>query len=207
MDQSRIQDPEKARVMALAGDRQREWASINNAAAEQLVEGTSSNGMPKDMIEDHSGYKKQAESHEKNAEMIENWAGILHDRPVSQEYKESHPEVSFRPEGLAHFEQHLEFLKRDLKRLSEQSEDYSLDWALNKLPVRLEESKDDEVLAGLASLLSDPKTTLHQLKQYFDLLDRLERQDIQEQVDKMSSVLEDVKSGRASELNSGNSVN
>lgn len=221
----RVEDVDKAHVMALAGDEFRTQAAHDRSNAElNDQEAARLAGEGEDRSDLYSerarGFRQGAERMDKEAGRIEEWAGILHEHPVAQEYIEAHPEVSFTPEGLANFERLLEYQKKDLDEHGEVPEDYSPDWGMVKFPIRLEMAVDKPPIpvpgsenyqqrleeskldSELASLLSNPNTTLQQLKEYFDQQDRAELQEEHAKVEQMTSVLEDVKSGRTGENSS-----
>jgi hypothetical protein len=61
----------------------------------------------------------RAKFYDVRAEAIEEWAGILHDHPVSPEYIAAHPDVDFTPQGLLRMEAKQIRLGRELKSVEE----------------------------------------------------------------------------------------
>jgi len=204
-EQSRVQDPEKAHVMALEGDTDRTRAARLRMHTEQ------SRGRDLDI-----------QLSESVANGLEDWAGVLHDHPVSKEYEEAHPEVRFTPEGLLHTWHLLQYRKDELARIEEEYASDE-DWGMVKLPVRLQtyvldkppipvpgsadyeqRLKEAELEPELANLLSNPNTTLDELRGYFK---DLEKKQLQGWVDESEKVLDDVRSGRTGEQVSPESPN
>ena len=63
----------------------------------------------------------RAKFYDTRAEAIEEWAGILHDHPISQEYVAAHPNVDFSPQGLVRIEAQQIRLKRELSGVQERN--------------------------------------------------------------------------------------
>jgi len=62
---------------------------------------------------------------DQKAELIENWAGILHDHPVSQKYQDEHPEIQFTPRNMAGVEQYAHSIESQIRFIEEQLTDKS----------------------------------------------------------------------------------
>lgn len=72
-------------------------AKDERADAAQWREGEAADG------ENHI-YGSYGPEEDNKAKIIESWADVLHDHPVSEAYKEAHPDVDFSARGLAKIE-------------------------------------------------------------------------------------------------------
>jgi hypothetical protein len=121
----------------------------------------------------------------------------LHDHPVSEAYKEQHPDVSFTPEGLTREEtwilirkiEGLEGVKLWQSALEDESRiDKVLPQALDRWGGRVSRK-----------ILKNPHTTLGELRTHLIEAVNIEIQKELADVNDTKSVLDDVLSGRASQ--------
>jgi hypothetical protein len=59
---------------------------------------------------------ERAKFYDERAKRVEEWAGVLHDHPVSQAFLEAHPNIVISPEALVRLE---DGIKKDEKRLTD----------------------------------------------------------------------------------------
>lgn len=159
-----------------------------------------------------------AQRADKDAKAREEWAGILHDHPVSDSYKAAHPEVNFTAEGLvlySRFEehqqrilkQHIESLRQSLSHFDDEnwgSESLGFLLAPPRHEDDFEEEDDDETEPDeeLNRLLDNDSTTIGELKELFKKRRQEQIQYLESEANSLAQVLEDVRSGRASEQSS-----
>jgi hypothetical protein len=226
-------DGRRAHDMANAGDdlrsiavddrRQAEEAAKREEEAEKNLEDW---GSKDDFL--RREYENQARSanFEKNqsrssarmwdsaASAQEEWAGVLHDHPVSEKYQEDHPEARFTPEGLRTLEDHLLNLKFEAKRevsFEEAMEKFNdPNWGSKYLQYELgygvepeddeENEKDhdiEEYNPELAAILNNGIATMDDLKNYFRNKERRYYEESRRKIIRLEKILEDVKSGKA----------
>jgi hypothetical protein len=220
----RVQDPEKARVMAEAEDQFQESAirkTETAAAWEQGLEELDS--------EQQEHHREMAESSRNTAAYFRDVAanhaatmagekydaeekGLVTDteNPVSREYAEAHPEVSFTPEGLYSFEKSITGDENDIEDAEEMYADFE-EWVVTQLaeviqkgladvpPIpldTLDESNSANIDKEFVTLLINPHTTLADIQNYDKKKYIGEFQKI---IDRKRQILEDIRSGRAAE--------
>jgi hypothetical protein len=160
------------------------------------------------------------------AEAVADWAGILDDHPVSEAYKANHENVDFTPEALmateASLRKDISIIAQKEKALKEvkpihafqgfdrnrSSEDYDYD-ALqdgngmydlaDRVGYTLGPGYKHQLLRQWEKLAAKEGVTLEEMKKFYTEQYRIHViQPIQNRVSMVKSVLEDVKSGRAS---------
>jgi len=62
----------------------------------------------------HWSPEVRAEAYDKRADRVEKWAGLLHDHPLSSEFKKAHPGVQFQPKALVRTEDVAEALEQEI---------------------------------------------------------------------------------------------
>lgn len=241
-DSDRIEDVEQAHAMALAGDEKRSEARSyrkeadrleiqQDAVREYLKRGVAT----KQDLEDVYGTRldirnldSQARYADSTAEAIEEWAGILHEHPVSEAYKEAHSGIDFEPRALkdldrARFEREreaelYEFIAYKLETGANKStfDEYNGE---RRMPSYEEERAhtvegilfsrrlgynaaytDSNLQLEWHDLETNPDTTIAQLCDFHaKLLREYVVPRAQNQANVIKSLLEDVRSGRASE--------
>lgn len=164
----RVEDIEKAHEMALAGDESRTAIAKLREATETAdhysrdtdISDTSipeSNAVKGGLykpefwhsaevarLEMKSGIKK----HEKLADRLEDWAGVLHEHPVSDAFKEAHPGVDFSPETLVQLEDSVEEANKKLDTVTT--------WLSEDVDSPLTASTTQLIRGLLPSLVYDP---------------------------------------------------
>jgi hypothetical protein len=157
-----------------------------------------------------------AEGWDSAASAQEEWAGVLHDHPVSEKYQEDHPEARFTPEGLRMLEDHLLNLKFGAKRevsFEEAMEKFNdPNWGSKYLQYELgygvepeddeENEKDhdiEEYNPELAAILNNGTATMDDLKNYFRNNEQRGYEESRHKIMRLEKILEDVKSGKASD--------
>jgi hypothetical protein len=183
-----VTDTEKAHVMALAHDE----------ALGDMAEMRERGGDVGRTLSD------------KYANRVAEWAGVLHEHPVSREYAEAHPEVSFTPEGLYSFEKSITGDENDIEDAKEMYADFE-EWVVTQLaeviqkgladvpPIpldTLDESNSANIDKEFVTLLINPHTTLADIQNYDKKKYIGEFQKI---IDRKRQILEDIRSGRAAE--------
>jgi hypothetical protein len=228
-------DPSRAHDMANAGDdlrsiavddrhRAEEAAKREEEAEENLGEWGNKNAVLRSEYENQArsaNFEKNqsissAEMWDSTASAQEEWAGVLHDYPVSEKYQEDHPEARFTPEGLRMLEDHLLNLKFEAKR--ELSEEEVMgkfndpNWGSKYLQYELgygvepeddEENEEDHDIAEsnpeLAAILNNGTATMDDLKNYFRNKEQRYYEESRRKIMRLEKILEDVKSGKASD--------
>jgi hypothetical protein len=161
------------------------------------------------------GFRSKAERLDQLAKQREEWAGILHDHPVDEAYKDAHPEVSFTPEGLIQLEELAGFRAKNAERHKgdfqvAQEEIDKEDWASQNLwhyisPPEFDEEldwEDDEEQqedAELKELLNNDATTIKDLKEHVKRRLQENTEEVQEEADKLTAILDYVRNGRTAE--------
>jgi uncharacterized protein YllA (UPF0747 family) len=117
---NRIKDINKAHVMALAGNEKRIQAVNARKTHARINENNKSIWEGQD-----SSYLRYAKEHDFEAEKLENWAGMLYDNPVSDEYRNWHlnplanegdRRIDFTPQQMVLLEHHANYTKNHLTR-------------------------------------------------------------------------------------------
>ena len=160
---------------------------------------------------------------DEDAERMEEWAEILHDNPVSDDYRAAHPDFSFGPRSMVMLEylvkgdeeeRAMGFMTESEARFDnpENRRLYSISQALyddiRGLPTR-EEGKNwqglkpeevdaDKFIKELRSLETSGSTTLNDLIDLHKRIVQATMSALQRHAEERKTVLEDVKNGRAS---------
>jgi len=239
-----IQDHDKAESVAYAGKWQREQAADNRASAERERNAPPRKKYPGyepvgPAFYDHD-YEASAERYDNAADKIEDWAAILHDHPVSEDYKQTHIGVDFSPVGLSRSEDQIQKELDKAEKLESMVNQFPLvsgvvgvensdvrhtipyavrgplsvkavmEYAYPKAPdgierqeaagVTIDASETDAKWRELDDLMKNPETTLKELRAFYQEAFRVAFvHPVANYANMAKSVLEDVKSGRASQ--------
>lgn len=219
-------DGAKAHIMAKTGDEDRTEAAEKRKQADEMEipadrrddvrASMEAMGIPTEKIDipekDHVAESMRQESYyiDRIAAVKEKWAGILHDHPVSDEYKASHPEISFTPEGLQMAEEHQAFLVEAAERAKKEVEKLEAvdSFGTQELPEMIvqlydEGSFEEDDLEELPNetiklihLLSNPSTTIGDLRAFSERTAKEKLDEWSDKAKKQNAVLEDVSAGR-----------
>lgn len=88
---------------------------INGSAERQFAKDFQHEGMY--MAFPSGDPETRAKHYDERASRVEEWAGILHDHPVSEAFREAHPGVDITPESLVYLEDETTWLKLELEGL------------------------------------------------------------------------------------------
>lgn len=136
-------------------------------------------------------------SKDDRADKAEEWASILYDNPVSQAYRETHPEVSFTGEGLNLVTDHIALLKKEIEELQNEISEFEQDgqWVQDLVE---KVGKDEIAKEEMESLFAQDSTTVGELKAHFKKPYEQKLEKLESKVRLLSEVLDEVKSGKAS---------
>jgi len=113
-------------------------------------------------------YNDNISWNEKNAEGIEEWAGIMHDHPVSESYRQSHPEINFEPREIFLLERQAEKDAKAVEELESLILKFDLDIGIRGIPSIFEDKDGQRIYtfdlldeAGVSNIRSyEDKTVL-----------------------------------------------
>lgn len=210
-----IEDKDKAHDMAIAGDPKRISAAHARRSAHYFETGVDTHGKWKGSGNFGADFRPSvrrewAQSQDEEAARIEEWAGILHDHPVSDSYKEAHPEVSFTPRGLneaselqGHRTREANEARREADMLSE-AESLSpevLMTYLNKVRYSsLTSPMTRDQIHAFDDLFRKPDTTtLEDIKSFMGNAYKEHAAKLEAKVSAVGAVLDDVESGKTAE--------
>ena len=148
---------------------------------------------------------ERAAFYDKRAEQVETWAGILHDHPISQAYIESHKGVDLSPEGLVRLEELTQALAEDdvdknETAAGEEAEDIIKLGNEPEYVFSMLDNADQATYEEYQRIQSDLETVLAAKAQLVKKLYTKTYVDpIKNRVALSQSLLEDIKSGRASQ--------
>jgi hypothetical protein len=155
--------------------------------------------------QEFSGFKRSAEEYDAQAEAIETWAGILHDHPVSEAYLETRPDLDVTPEGLYRLEKEAQKDSDIAARI-----EYAVDQERNLQKIRAAIGADPEIKAALrlaneatANVYTAALDKVNEgLEEYYGAVKQLKIETrvkpLQNKAALINSLLEDIRSGRAS---------
>jgi TusA-related sulfurtransferase len=223
-------DPSRAHDMANGSDDVRTIAADDRREAEEHAQeeqralarleemGDSDSSLRDDYQRDAKNARhdkeeslSSAESWDLTADAREEWAGILHDYPVSEQYREAHPEVSFTSEGMLLVEDYVRRLEEDHTSKKELEKIDRPDWGSKIFPTEIAGAEEDEAHylerivsdvepgSELAALLDNPAATMGEIKEYFRNKAQEYLSAHKNNLERLKKVLEDVKTGKAAE--------
>lgn len=156
----------------------------------------------------------QAGYSDRDAEKWEEWAGILHDHPISDEYKAAHPEVNFEIRSLVRLEQGaaeddrlaniFESHAKDLEEhgyMANSRHMGSMNRGIHELIIDMEHEAEDgrDYEGEWDKLRTNPNTTLGELGRFkADLVRKTEVTKYRNRANVVKALLEDIRSGKAS---------
>jgi hypothetical protein len=120
-------NPEKAQAQASESDYHRSRAADwrNPKKASEMLRNDSMYPLIEHAYMAEDLKQRRAAENDASAERIEELAGILHDRHISDEYAQAHEGIDFSPTSLAYMEiraeRELETIERDIKAVREMS--------------------------------------------------------------------------------------
>lgn len=193
-------------------DASKKWRVIEQEHLGKPDEWSEADQATRQEIDEHmQGEKEKAAQHDARAERLEEWAGILHDHPVSESYKRLHPDYYLDdPADLAHIEgimrndfaeaDDLEAVLADTDTASPfvgiyREHEYKC-FPLGRL-MAMSDSRDQQ---EWRSLSADESTTLGAVKEFYTRVAKKHYVDPKRRyAEKISAMLNDIKSGRASQ--------
>lgn len=165
------------------------------------------------VVTDKQRMRNRAEYAKKRAERLENWAAVLNDHPVTDEYKAKYPDVYLTPETFVAWEDGVEEETQELARLEEALGDFHGLSIYSGVEAHGSSFGPWEVRLGLHDLIDQGQpewdrwkelkengsTTLDQIKEFYtDIVVKGVIQPTRSRINLTRNVLEDVRSGRAS---------
>lgn len=139
--------------------------------------------------------------YDQRAEKIEEWAGVLHDHPISEAFSAAHPELEVNPESMVRMEEDADRARikaeySETRKVNIEIKPFSDSWRVEKLLDRANSAKAEEWQA-----LSDKAEELAgQFNEFVNnLVQEVEVKPARNQAAALNSIIESVRSGRASE--------
>ena len=151
--------------------------------------------------------KDRAELYDKRDKRLEEWAGILHEHPVSQAYHETHLGVTISPESMVSLEdsikadlEELEASKKDAEALfgmmlEQKPEDPNVSALANELLDRCKSSDNAEYQRIETDIQTAQAAKVNFFKKLYDTTEIAPRKN---EIALWQALLDDVKSGKAS---------
>jgi hypothetical protein len=203
---TRVETIDTAEAMAKSSDDDRSMAVVDRKLA-ATSDITTNNLNPKlpssdetDRVQpDRQSYQSRmlAEAHEldSRASKVEDWAQILVEKPISEEYKKLHEDISFTPKGMLFAEETLGLREESVQGHRLALEEYT-SAPLSTLLVSelLEEYIWDK---NLNAVISNELSTMKDLRELFIGLQQAKLTESKLRADEIRSVLEEVRSGLA----------
>jgi hypothetical protein len=159
--------------------------------------------------------QKETQRLEEESRRLEDWAAILHDRPVSQEYLEANPDLDLEPASLVEMEEYaeddldlaerLELAAKTINGLevfegAEVGFHSREDFGLNRL------LRSHEDIERWKELRNNGSTTLDQVAEFYrEMLNARKITPLRNRANAQKAILEDVRSGRAADYKGGES--
>lgn len=152
----------------------------------------------------------RAADYRNDAASIENWARILYEHPISEDYLARYPNVNFDPPHVMWLERNMDWQVDQaaaIEQLADNLQGMDILWARyagsQKLPSLAELVRHIEDDAGLNAnwqkLIGSPDTTIPQLRNFYaEALKRKYSEPLRNEANIKKAVLEDIRSGRAS---------
>lgn len=191
------------------GDRERGYDFSTRGLANEVVVAKHHGEIPRAV----EYFKEKAKKVDERAERKEDWAGIMHEHPVSDSYKEAHPDVDFDPVSLIRLEDdskwELEGADAFEKKGKELSglyvtggiltgENHSLESLMYDVATSQEELT--KLQDRFDNLIKNPETTLGQLSDFYnEILQEAVIKPLRNKANVTKAMLEDIRSGQASE--------
>jgi hypothetical protein len=187
-----VHDVEKAHFMALNSDTDRSLAAMARREKNDYSEGSHL----------HTAVQQSAERYDRAAERYEEWAAILHDKPVSEEYKAAHPDFSFSAGSLVRTDELFKHRINDAEVTKLWAETVSAPQKLGEFVSLLHEfssHSDKSTRTEIEEMINNPDTTMGELKEKLRAIADQRVDAANARAAELEGVLDDVRSGRASE--------